>query len=173
MIWQILLHTPRFVWVLLVVVLALGALGALGLRPRRMALSRAVPLPLAMLAWSLATLAMRAQQAPGLALLWLGAALPGAALAWQVAPARRAALAEGGRHVLLPGSVQPLLAMLAIFVANYLAALSRAIGQAQPQLAWLGVAGLAVSGLVSGYFAGSLARLLQRVRMLRRATSSG
>jgi hypothetical protein len=159
---QILSHTPRWVWVLLAVLVWVGTKQ---LQPQRVTLKRASTLPLVMVLLSMMGV-LSAFSAQPLALLgWaLGAGAVFAAVATRPAPAgtRFDALSQTFQ---VPGSAVPLTLMLSIFVTKY--AVGIAMGMS-PHLAENGGFALAV-GLLYGSFSGAFAARGWRLLRLARA----
>ena len=162
MLMQILVHTPRWVFGLLAVLLALGVSQ---LAARRASLARVSMLPLAMLglsfygAWS-----AFGQAQPWVLLAWLTALGAAAVLV-----ARRPLPAGTGydaasRSFALPGSAVPLAMMMAIFFTKYAVGVAMTM---QPGLArnatfaWLTSA---LYGAFSGVFLGRAGRLWRLAR---------
>jgi len=121
--------TPRSVWLLLAGLLAWGIAQR---RPRSVSLRRSVALPLGMAAlgaWGVVTVARPAGMVWLPLALWLAAAAISAGLLWL----RRPRAAAGTRYdpVLrrfdLPGSMTPLLLILALFSLKYAVGLESAL----------------------------------------------
>lgn len=161
MIVQILSHTPAWVFVLFVVLLAFGLMQT---RTRSVRKVPALLLPAGMIALSLAGIHSSfglealplASWAAALALAaWLGYAL------FRDKRVRYDAT-EAKFHV--PGSWMPLVVIMAIFFAKYVYAVLRANGadlvSAMPFIVGLS----AVYGLLSGYFAARGLNLIMRAR---------
>lgn len=164
---EIVANTPRWVFVVLVVVLAAGLLQT---RPREVRFRRAVALSAVMVAlsvvgvWSTFGTEQLAVASWGAGLLTGTAAgrylLSGSKIAYRVEPA----LFE------LPGSWAPLLLMMLIFATRYVvgvtASLQPDLLQSPPYLA----SACAVYGVLSGFFLGKLSRLLAVRRSARRGS---
>lgn len=163
----ILQHTPAWVWALLA---ALVALGLSQLRQRRVAPLRLLILPAVLLGLGLWSMAGVFLHLPLVALAWLMALAAGATLGWKLPrPAAARWLAEEQR-LLLPGSVLPLLVILAIFSLRYASGVAMALhpewrSAADVQLP-LALAFGAISGLLLG-------RSLQLHALARRADNRG
>jgi hypothetical protein len=155
MLLQILTHTPRWVFALFALLLALGLqqLGA-----RRVPLWRTLLMPLAMGGLALWGV-LSAFGTPLAALLWAAVTLLVArALARRPAPAGTAWDAAT-RRFSLPGSVLPLLLMLGVFFTKYGAAVLLSL---HPELTRDTAVALGLStlyGLASGLFLGRALRL--------------
>lgn len=155
---QILSHTPPVVWALLALLVALGLAQT---RERRMTVTRATVLPLAMMAlslWGTASLFGHAHLLPVTA-SWLGAAAMTFATVGRTAPPRAAAFDAATLTLVLPGTWAPLGLMLAVFALRYATNVALAL---HPELAvdTLFAMGVAIaSGLLTGAFGGRSARL--------------
>ncbi len=126
---QILSHTPRWVWLLL---LALLALGLSQTRQRSASLRRITLLPLAMVGLSLTGTLSAFGAQPQTLLLWLLAAGAAAALLMQGALADNTHYDAATRRFSLPGSGVPLALILGIFAIKYFVGAATAM---QPGLA--------------------------------------
>lgn len=155
MLLQILSHTPTWVFALFAALLLLGLQQRV---PRRVTLRRTLLMPLVMGGLGLSGV-LSAFGTTAAALTWAAVALAVAlALGRRPAPAGSAWLpAERCFHV--PGSVLPLLLMLAVFSTKYAAAVLLAMhpAWAQDSAAALGLS--AFYGLAGGVFLGRAARL--------------
>ena len=153
---QILSGTPRWVWVLLLVLIGLGLRQV---RARRASLARITALPLVMASLSLAGMASAFGADPKLLLVWL--ATGGLML---VSLARRAP-PEGARYDVqarrftLPGSWVPLLLILGIFLVKYFVGVATAIQPAVAQDPLFAFAFSALYGVFCGIFLARAARL--------------
>jgi hypothetical protein len=146
---QILQHTPRWVWAMLA---ALLALGALHLRARRVSRSRLLVLPAVLTLLGLLSTTSSFTPAAAALATWALAFAAGLALARRMPPPRGARWDTTGRTLQLPGSVLPLLLILAIFTLRYAGGVSLAL---HPQWSASLAAALPISGAY-GAIAGSL-----------------
>lgn len=160
----ILQHTPIWVWAMLA---ALSALGLSQLRPRRVAPLRLLVLPAVLLGLGLWSMGGAFVKLPLVALAWLLALAAGGALGWQLPRPAAARWLADERRLLLPGSVVPLLVILAIFSLRYASGVAmalhpewRADGHVQLPLALL-------FGAISGLLAGRTLRLYGLARPAR------
>lgn len=142
-------RTPAWVWGLLA---ALLALGASQMRQRTVGLRRVFAPPLGMAAFSVVSLETAfgsAAPAPGLAGAWLlaCASLAGLGLWLRPLPAPSVRYHAAARHFTLPGSVVPLLLIVAVFLIRYAVNVELAL---QPTLARDTVFALQVATLYGG-----------------------
>lgn len=169
MIGTIVEHTPTWVWVLLVALLALGVSQCL---PRRASQTRIAVLPVVMTAFALIgliTAFVGIGQRVSATALWLVCTAGCTALALWLQPDAPADTRFDGttRHFELPGSALPLLMILGIFLIKYLVGVELAM---QPAMASdltfaLGVA--ALYGLFNGVFTARFLRLWRLTRTAR------
>jgi uncharacterized protein DUF6622 len=152
-------NTPRWVWLVLAVLVALGLQA---LRPRRVKLARVLITPIVFLTWGLVGLVLTARGTPVALLDWAVAAAAGAALARLTFRTARLAVANG--LVRFPGSPVPLLRNLLIFVVKF--ALAVALARLPDWHGDLVLVDAGVSGVIAGYFLGWMA---QFIRFYRRA----
>jgi hypothetical protein len=166
MFMQIIVHTPIWVWVLLVVLIAVGSSQ---LAQRRIAPLRATLVPLLLSALSLAGVVTGLAR-PELALpAWIACtAVVAAAMLSRAAPAGTAWDAVEGRFV-VPGSAVPLVAMMGLFLTKYAVGVSLALNHLLVRDAVFTVGAAAIYGGFSGLFLGRAARLWR----LRGAAGSG
>lgn len=157
MLMQILLHTPRWVFGLFAVLLALGLSQV---ATRRAGLARVSILPLAMLGLSFfGVWSGFAASQPWAMLAWLAAL---GASAWQVS---RRPLPAGTsydastRTFALPGSFVPLAMMMAIFLTKYAVGIAMAMQPGLAQHASFAWGASALYGAFSGVFLGRALRL--------------
>jgi hypothetical protein len=145
---DILQHTPLWVFALLALLVVLGCQA---LRARTLPLWRLLVVPLLFAGWGVVSIAQRALGTPVSAVEWIVVGALGVALAWRTARPDRLRIARASRRIEVPGSVVPLLRNLLVFAAKY--ALSVGIILAPAQRDMLDLCDVAVSGLMSGYFA--------------------
>ncbi|MFI5001993.1 MAG: hypothetical protein ACHQK9_19095 [Reyranellales bacterium] len=158
-LFDIVAHTPLWVWPLMAFILMLGWYG---LRPRTVAPSRLAILPLVGLGTSLATILQSAQPAVAAAgwAVTLLAALP---LGYAIGRRRAVRLLENGRLEIAGGWFM-LGFGLSIFAARYtLGVLFGVLPALRVEPLWIGLSG-GVGGLVAGIGIGWLAGLLLRAR---------
>jgi len=159
-LFQIVAHTPLWVWPLMVLVLWLGWQG---LQPRIVPPWRPAILPLVSIGSSLAGVAQAAQ--PGLAAVgWIVGLLAALPLGHAIGRRRTVRLrAEDGR-LEMAGSRFALLFGLSIFAVRYaLGVLFGVLPALKLEPLWIGLSG-GVGGVVAGIGLGWLAGLLVRAR---------
>jgi hypothetical protein len=155
----VLAHTPRWVFLLLALLVWLGVSA---LRPRTLPLRRVFATPAVFIAWGLLALAMAARTSPAIVAAWGLSAIAVGCLAF-FATRLDGLRADRSRGIVeLPGSILPLVRNLAIFVVKYALAATMARHPALhgELLPW----DMAVSGAAFGYFAGWSCRFLVRWR---------
>ena len=157
----ILEHTPRWVWLLLAVLIAAGVAQA---QPRRVSPTRLVVLPALLATLSLLGVALGFVGAAALAGWALGLAAAtsiGLALGAPAAARWHAA----GRRLDVPGSWLPLALMLGIFATKFVVGVLVALTPAlRHEAAFAGAVGLAY-GAFSGLFLGRAFALLALARL--------
>jgi hypothetical protein len=154
MLYQILMHTPLWVWALLAALLALGVKQS---RPGRIRLARTVVLPLAMAALS----------------AWLLAALP---LGWgmsRTAPPAGTRYDADERVFRVTGSWWPLALMMGIFLLKYAVAVTLVQAPGLAHAPAFAVPAALLYGAFSGCFFGRSARLWRLVRRDAAAPAGG
>lgn len=161
MLFDILRHTPAWVWGLFILLLALGLAQT---RERSISLGRVVTLPLAMSLFAMFGHASVFRASPWTWVLWLSAAAASAAwFATSDVPAGQRFDART-RLVHMPGSWEPLLLMMAIFSVRYAVAVALALHpQARGDLAVAAIVATLYGGL-GGIFIGRMVRTLMSTR---------
>lgn len=156
MLWQILLHTPRWVYAIFVVLLVYGLTQLAG---RRVSLRAIAVLPVAMSAWSLVGTVSAFGASPATLTAWvLALALAAAPLAARPAPAGTTWDA-GTRRFTLPGSAWPLALMMGIFFTKFTVGVQLALSPLLAHDATFGTAVAGIYGALSGLFVGRAMRL--------------
>ncbi len=158
MLYQILAHTPLWVWTILSLLVWWGLMQTVARHSR---LGRVILLPLAMTSLSLYGTLSGFGTVPAIWPLWVGAAL--LALVWVASTALPAGVQydTAGRVFNLPGSWVPLGLMMAIFLTKYGVGVMLAL---EPALAHDTTAAAIVAslyGAMSGVFVGRMIRLLR------------
>ena len=153
---QILLHTPGWVWALLV---GLVALGYSQTRSRSISQGRLVIIPAAMMVLSLYGTLSAFGPSPTVVGAWLAAcALAASLVALRTAPAGTA-YDRVHRRYTLPGSWLPLVVILGIFCTKYAVGVTLAMHSAMAHHTLFATLIGTLYGLFSGFFAGRALRL--------------
>lgn len=156
---EIVSYTPIWVWVLLAFIVSRGVAA---LRPREIAPSRALIVPLVFLLWGLSGLMNSRGLGLQSALFVVGLVIGGvggAALAW-LTPTPQLRPTAG--RLAMPGSVVPLVLILVTFVARYALAVAIATaGDAPGRAEWASI-GAGVGGVFAGLFWGRTLALFRR-----------
>ena len=170
MLYQIVIHTPLWVWGLL---LALLALGLSQIITRTVGLRRTTVLPLVMVALSLYGTVSAFGAAPMVLLAWLATGAVTGALVLQrpLPPGTRFDAAS--RRFTVPGSVVPLVLIVGIFLIKYVVGVTLAMQPALAHEAGFRLAFGALYGAFSGVFAARGARLWRLALRHERTTLSG
>ncbi len=166
MLYQILTHTPVYVWAILAFLVYRGVLAA---REREIGFGRMLVIPVLMLALSLQAIGSQFGIASVAILAWTIGAAAIALQRIRFGSSRASAGASPGL-VRIRGSWAPLALMLAIFALKYALAVALAI---QPGLAGdirFAASACALLGLCNGWFLGQLAA---DVASSRRASAAG
>jgi len=152
--WQILTHTPIWVFPLFAYLVWLGIKA---MRPCTVTIWRSLIVPVVFIVWGLSRLFSRADVAGPLA-AWLGAAA--VLLAIGLLTARPIELDHTTGEIKRPGSVVPLIRNITVFALQYTVAVITAIDPHDATTA--AIVGRAVSGGTTGYFLGrTIAQLRQ------------
>jgi hypothetical protein len=154
---EVLRHTPGWVWLLLA---ALLALGASQLRTRRVPRARLFVLPAVLLGLGLSATATSFQPpAPAIA-AWVLALAAGVMLGRRVPPAAGARWDADRRVLLLPGSVWPLVLILAVFTLRYTGSVALALHPAWREAPAVALPLAAAYGAIAGLLLGRVLTLL-------------
>jgi hypothetical protein len=145
---QIVAHTPLWVFAVLAVITAVGVQS---LRTRTLAFWRLVLVPALFALWGLVTLVLHTIDEPMSAALWAVLAAAGIALAYGTIRLDGVRVVRETGTIEVPGSPAPLIRNLVVFAAKY--AISAGIAVSATHRDALYLADLALSGLMSGYFA--------------------
>ena len=162
MLYQILSHTPIYVWAILAFLVYRGLVA---LRARDITVRKLFAIPLVMLVLSLQDIALKFGLGASVLAAWGGAMAVGALLVWTWGGGRISAGPTPG-SLRIAGSRAPLVMMLAVFVLKYALSVTLVV---QPQVLHEGAfvfAACGLLGLFNGYFAGRLARDLAACRRL-------
>ena len=160
MLYQILTHTPTYVWAILAVLVWRGLAA---LRDREMRVRSLFIVPIVMLALSLQDVLMRFGSHAGALAAWAVAAAGAALLVWKFGRSRTAPGATPG-SVFVRGSRAPLAMMMAVFFTKYTASVLLAVLPHARQDTLVAAGVCVLFGAFNGYFLGRLARDVMDVR---------
>lgn len=159
--WQILVHTPIWVFPLFAYLVWLGIKA---MRPRTTTIWRSLIVPAVFIVWGLSRLLSGRDYAWPLA-AWLGAAA--ALLLVGLLTARPIELDHTTGEIKRPGSVVPLIRNVTVFALQYAVAVISAVDPHDATTA--AIVGRAISGGTTGYFLGRTIALLRQYWRQRRA----
>jgi hypothetical protein len=159
--WQILTHTPLWVFPLFA---WLVWLGIKAMRPRTVTIWRSLIVPAVFIVWGLSRLLSSRNFAAPLA-AWLGAAV--ALLVIGLLTARPIDLDHTTGEIKRPGSIVPLIRNVTVFALQYTVAVLAAVDPHEATTA--AMIGRAISGGTTGYFLGGTIALLRQYFRQRRA----
>lgn len=162
--WQILIHTPVWVWMLLAFLLWQGVQA---MRPRRTPIWRALIVPVVFIAWGVSRLGFGHQDSVWPLVAWIAAAL--ALLPLGVLTPRPFDVDHKTGEIVRPGSAFALIRNIIVFLLQYAVGVVSAIDAGDRALAT--IIGRAISGAIAGYFIGSTIALLLAYRR-KRATDA-
>jgi len=150
MLLQILTHTPTWVFVLLAVLLALGVQQ---LFPRRVSLTRATLMPLAMTALSVSGVVTAFGAASAALVVWALATVAAAALSLRRPLPAGTRYDTASRSFFIAGSAVPMAMILGIFSTKYAVGVGLALHPELAQSAGFALTIGALYGAFSGLFA--------------------
>lgn len=158
---DIIIHTPTWVWGIFLLLLWLGLSQSVD---RTVSLRRVVALPIAMTCLSLHGTFSAFHSVAWSWVLWFGAAI--GAIAWFASSDLPAGVAfdPSRRMFHLPGSWQPLVLMMAIFLTRYVVGVTLALHPALTQDTAAAAIIASVYGALSGVFIGRMVRMLVAAR---------
>ncbi|MGE0152648.1 MAG: DUF6622 family protein [Reyranellaceae bacterium] len=149
---------PLWVWPLLALLLFLGIRS---LRTRAVPVASLVALPLAFFGLSVSNLLPLDHLAPLRIGVWVAALLVGTVVGWLLVRPQRIAVDRARKRIAVPGSVVPLLLMLAAFAGGfYFGYLFARYPELRTDPTTLALAST-YRGLMSGYFLGQTLRLFR------------
>jgi hypothetical protein len=160
--WQILTHTPIWVFPLLA---WLVWQGIKAMRPRTVTIWRSLIVPAIFIVWGLSRLFSRQQDVMWLFVSWLAAAA--ILLVIGLLTARPIELDHTTGEIMRPGSAIPLIRNIAVFTLQYIVAVIATVDPHDATMA--AIVGRAVSGGTTGYFLGRTIALLRQYWRQRRA----
>ncbi|MBV9565885.1 MAG: hypothetical protein JOY90_36355 [Bradyrhizobium sp.] len=159
--YQILIHTPLWVWPLL---FYLVWRGIKAMQPRTTRMSRSLIVPAIFIVWGASRLVSRSHDSAWPLVSWIAAALVMALVGFGTAKPFDLDQATG--QITRPGSVIPLIRNLTVFALQYAVAVIAAIDPDGHSIAT--VIGRAVSGATTGYFLGGTVAMLRQYWRQRR-----
>jgi hypothetical protein len=160
--WQILTHTPIWVFPLFAYLVWLGVKA---MQPRTVTIRRSLIVPAVFIVWGLSRLFSRGQDVMWPLVTWLGAAA--ILLAIGLLTARPIELDHATGEIRRPGSVVPLIRNITVFTLQYIVAVIAAVDPHDATV--VAIVGRAVSGGTTGYFLGRTIALLRQYWKQRKA----
>jgi hypothetical protein len=160
--WQVLIHTPLWVFPLFAYLVWLGIRA---MQPRTVTIWRSLIVPAVFIVWGLSRLLSRQQDVMWPLLAWLAAAL--VLLPVALLTAQPFELDHSTGKITRPGSVIPLIRNVTVFALQYTVAVISAVDPDGRTTATL--VGRAVSGATTGYFLGKTIALLRQYWRQRKA----
>jgi hypothetical protein len=149
---------PIWVWALLALLLFLGIRS---LRTRAVPVASLIALPLAFFGLSVSNLLPLDALAPLRIGMWVAALLVGIIPGWFLVRENRISVDRAHRRITVPGSVVPLVLMMAAFVGGfYFGYLFARYPELKSDVTTLALAAI-YRGLMSGYFLGQTLRLFK------------
>jgi hypothetical protein len=153
--WQILIHTPIWVFPLFAYLVWLGIKA---MRPRTVTIWRSLIVPAVFIIWGLSRLVSRQQDVMWPLVSWLAAAA--VLLVVGLLTARPFELDHTTGEIKRPGSWVPLIRNVTVFALQYTVAVIAAVGPHDATTA--AIAGRLISGGTTGYFLGRTIALLRQ-----------
>ena len=160
--WQMLIHTPIWVFPLLA---WLVWQGIKAMRPRTVTIWRSLIVPAVFIVWGLSRLLSRQQDLMWLLIAWLAAAA--VLLVAGLLTAQPLELDHTTGEIKRPGSVLPLIRNVTVFALQYTVAVITAVDPHDATTA--AIAGRVISGGTTGYFLGRTIALLRQYFRQRKA----
>ncbi|MBR0792240.1 hypothetical protein JQ631_24410 [Bradyrhizobium manausense] len=158
--YQILVHTPPWVWVLLAYLVWQGIKA---MQPRTVPIWRALIVPVVFIVWGISRIGFGHQDSAWPLLAWIAAAL--ALLPLGVLTPRPFDVDHKTGEIIRPGSAFALIRNLVVFTLQYTVSVISAIDADDRAVAF--IVGRAISGATAGYFFGSMIALLLAYRRKR------
>jgi hypothetical protein len=155
--YQILIHTPPWVWILLAYLVWQGIKA---MQPRTVPIWRALIVPVVFIVWGISRIGLGHQNDAWPLVAWIAAAL--ALLPLGLLTPRPFEVDHTSGLMIRPGSASALIRNLIVFSAQYVVGVISAIDVSDRALAI--IAGRAISGATAGYFIGSTIALLLAYR---------
>jgi hypothetical protein len=160
--YQILIHTPAWVFVLLAYLVWQGIKAS---QPRTTPIWRALIVPVVFIVWGVARIGFGHLDTPWPIVAWVAAAL--ALLPLGVLTPRPFEVDHTTGQIIRPGSAFPLVRNLVVFALQYAVGVISAVDADDRAIAF--IVGRAISGATAGYFIGSTIALLLAYRRKRAA----
>lgn len=160
--YQILTHTPPWVWILLAYLVWQGIKA---MQPRKAPIWRALIVPVVFIVWGVSRIGFGHQDNAWPLVAWIAAAL--ALLPLGVLTPRPFEVDHKTGEIIRPGSAFGLIRNLVVFSLQYAVGVISAIDAADQAIAI--IVGRAISGATAGYFFGSMIALLIAYRGKRAA----
>ena len=160
--YQILIHTPPWVWILLAYLVWQGIKA---MRPRKAPIWRALIVPFVFIAWGISRIGFGQHDNQWPFVAWGVAAL--ALLPLGVLTPRPFDVDHKTGEIIRPGSAFALIRNLVVFTLQYTVSVISAIDAGDRALAI--IVGRSISGATAGYFFGSMIALLLAYRCKRAA----
>jgi hypothetical protein len=155
--YQILIHTPPWVWILLAYLVWQGIKA---MQPRTVPIWRALIVPVVFIVWGISRIGFGQQDTQWPLVAWIVAAL--VLLPLGVLTPRRFDVDHKTGEIIRPGSAFALIRNLVVFTLQYAVSVISAIDAGDRAVAFL--VGRAISGATAGYFFGSMIALLLAYR---------
>ncbi|KRQ01966.1 DUF6622 family protein [Bradyrhizobium sp. DASA03076] len=159
-VYQILIHTPLWVWILLAYLVWQGIKS---MQPRKAPIWRALIVPVVFIAWGISRIGFGHQDSQWPLVAWVVAAIM--LLPLGVLTPRPFDVDHKTGEIIRPGSAFALIRNLVVFTLQYTVSVISAIDAGDRALAI--VVGRAISGATAGYFFGSMIALLLAYRRKR------
>lgn len=158
--YQILVHTPLWVWILLAYLVWQGVKS---MQPRKAPIWRALIVPAVFIVWGVSRIGFGQQDSQGPLVAWIVAAL--LLMPLGVLTPRPFDVDHKTGEIIRPGSIFALVRNLAVFGLQYTVSVISAIDAGDRAVAF--IVGRAISGATAGYFFGSMIALLVVYRRKR------
>ncbi|MCP3446903.1 DUF6622 family protein [Bradyrhizobium sp. CCGUVB14] len=155
--YQILIHTPPWVWILLAYLVWQGIKA---MQPRKVAIWRALIVPIVFIVWGVSRIGFGQQDTQWPIVAWIVAAL--VLLPLGVLTPRPFDVDHKTGEIIRPGSAFALIRNLVVFTLQYTVSVISAIDAGDRAVAI--IVGRAISGATAGYFFGSMIALLLAYR---------
>lgn len=155
--YQILIHTPPWVWILLAYLVWQGIRS---MQPRKAPIWRALIVPVVFIAWGVSSISFGHQNSQWPLVAWIVAAL--ALLPLGVLTPRPFDVDHKTGEIIRPGSAFGLIRNLVVFSLQYAVGVISAVDAGDRAVAF--IVGRAISGATAGYFIGSMVALLLAYR---------